>query len=56
LSYATITDHPYLYYIRMDNNHGPYQRILFRQKVKLDWLMKAAEAALAAHQAAPQKQ
>jgi hypothetical protein len=55
-SYATITDHPYLYYVRMDDNHGPYQRILFRQKVKLDWLVKGAEAELAAHQAAPQKQ
>jgi hypothetical protein len=55
-SYATITDHPYLYYVRMDNNHGPYQRVLFRQKVKLDWLMKAAAAELASHQAVPQKQ
>jgi len=34
----TITDSPYLYYARMDNNHGPYQRVLFRQKIKLDWL------------------
>jgi hypothetical protein len=40
-SYVTITDHPYLYYVRMDDNHGPYQRVLFRQKVKLDWLVKA---------------
>jgi hypothetical protein len=37
-SYMTITDSPYLYYVRMDNNHGPYQRVLFRQKIKLDWL------------------
>jgi len=22
----------------MDNNHGPYQRVLFRQKSKLNWL------------------
>jgi len=22
----------------MDDNHGPYQRVLFRQKIKLDWL------------------
>jgi hypothetical protein len=22
----------------MDNNHGPYQRVLFRQKIKLNWL------------------
>jgi hypothetical protein len=39
-SFATITDHPYLYYVRMDNNHGPYQRVLFRQRVKLDWLIR----------------
>ena len=42
LSHATITDHPYLYYVRMDDNHGPYQRILFRQRVKLDWLIQTA--------------
>lgn len=34
----SITDGPYLYYVRMDDNHGPYQRVLFRQKVKLGWL------------------
>jgi hypothetical protein len=33
-----ITDTPYLYYVRMDGNHPPYQRVLFRQKIKLDWL------------------
>jgi hypothetical protein len=37
-SYMTITDNPYLYYVRMDGDHPPYQRVLFRQKVKLDWL------------------
>ena len=37
-SYMTITDSPYLYYVRMDGDHPPYQRILFRQKIKLDWL------------------
>jgi hypothetical protein len=52
-SFATITDHPYLYYVRMDDNHGPYQRVLFRQRVKLDWLIKAAAGDAAAHQAAP---
>jgi hypothetical protein len=41
LSFATITDHPYLYYVRLDDNHGPYQRVLFRQRIKLDWLVKA---------------
>jgi hypothetical protein len=37
-SFMTITDTPYLYYVRMDGNHPPYQRVLFRQKIKLDWL------------------
>jgi hypothetical protein len=54
-SFVTITDHPYLYYVRMDNDHGPYQRVLFRQRVKLDWLLKAAEAQAAAHPAPPQQ-
>jgi hypothetical protein len=40
-SYMTITNSPYLYYVRLDNNHGPYQRVLFRQKIKLDWLTKS---------------
>jgi hypothetical protein len=39
--YMTITDTPYLYYVRMDDNHGPYQRVLLRQKIKLDWLIKS---------------
>ncbi|MGA8222775.1 MAG: hypothetical protein WB780_14075 [Candidatus Acidiferrales bacterium] len=37
-SYMTITDSPYLYYVRMDGDHPPYQRTLFRQKIKLAWL------------------
>lgn len=35
-SFATITDHPYLYYVRIDD-YGEL-RVLFRQRVKLDWL------------------
>jgi hypothetical protein len=42
-NYMTITDEPYLYYVRMDNNHGPYQRVLFRQKVNLGWLSAIRE-------------
>jgi hypothetical protein len=49
LSFATISDHPYLYYVRLDDNHGPYQRVLVRQKVKLDWLIGAAASNAAAH-------
>ena len=37
-SYMTISDSPYLYYVRMDVNHPPYQRVLFRQRIKLGWL------------------
>ena len=48
-SFATITDHPDLFYVRFDDNHGPYQRVLFRQKVKLDWLLRAAAKPAAAH-------
>jgi hypothetical protein len=40
-SYMMITDSPYLYYVRMDGNHPPYQRVLLRQKIKLDWLTKS---------------
>jgi hypothetical protein len=56
LSFSTITDHPYLYYVRLDDNHGPYQRVLFRQKIKLDWLVRAAAGGSAAHQTTPRQQ
>jgi hypothetical protein len=36
-NFSTITDSPYLYYVRSDDNHGPYVRVLFRQKIKLTW-------------------
>jgi hypothetical protein len=48
-SFGTITERPYLYYVRFDNDHPPYQRVLFRQRVKLDWLLRAAEGTQAAH-------
>lgn len=34
-NFATITDEPYLYYVRSDEDHPPYRRTLFRQKIKL---------------------
>jgi hypothetical protein len=37
-NYSMITDGPYLYYVRSDDNHGPYKRVLFRQRIKLNWL------------------
>jgi hypothetical protein len=37
-NFSTITDNPYLYYVRSDENHGPYKRVLFRQRIKLNWL------------------
>jgi hypothetical protein len=36
-NFSTITDEPYLYYVRSDENHGPYVRVLYRQKIKLTW-------------------
>ncbi len=39
-NFTTITDTPYLYYVRSDDDHGPYQRVLFRQKINLNWLTK----------------
>ena len=38
LNYSTVTNNPYLYYVRSDDDHGPYKRVLFRQRIKLDWL------------------
>jgi hypothetical protein len=52
-SYTTITDHPYLYYVRLDDNHGPYERVLFRQRIKLDWLVKQAAGEGTAHRTSP---
>jgi len=37
-NYSMIADDPYLYYVRSDENHGPYKRVLFRQRIKLNWL------------------
>jgi hypothetical protein len=42
VNYSTVTDSPYLYYVRSDEDHGPYKRVLFRQKIKLDWLAASA--------------
>lgn len=36
-NFSRIGDEPYLYYVRFDNNHPPYVRTLFRQKIKLTW-------------------
>jgi hypothetical protein len=36
-NFSTIGDTPYLYYVRSDDNHGPYVRVLFRQRIKLTW-------------------
>jgi hypothetical protein len=34
-NFSTIGDHPDLYYVRLDNNHPPYVRVLFRQGIDL---------------------
>ena len=36
-NFSTVTDTPDLYYVRMDDNHGPYTRVLFRQRLTLSW-------------------
>ncbi len=34
-NFSTVSDTPYLYYVRSDGNHPPYARVLFRHQVKL---------------------
>jgi hypothetical protein len=36
-NFSTITNTPSLYYVRLDDNHGPYVRVLFRQRINLTW-------------------
>jgi hypothetical protein len=48
-SFMTISDSPYLYYVRLDGNYPPYQRVLFRQRIKPDWLTKPRQASAASH-------
>ena len=43
LNYSTVTDNPYLYYVRSDEDHGPYKRVLFRQRIKLGWLVTSSQ-------------
>jgi hypothetical protein len=35
-----------LYFVRLDDNHGPYQGVLFRQKVRWNWLTAAGDPLL----------
>jgi hypothetical protein len=39
-SYSTITDAPDLFYVRFDNDHPPYRRVLFRQRINLYFLLQ----------------
>jgi hypothetical protein len=34
-NFATISNQPYLYYVRLDQNHPPYTRVLFRRRIKI---------------------
>lgn len=34
-NYSTVTDNPFLYYVRFDDNNPPYVRVLFRRRIKL---------------------
>ncbi len=36
-NFSTITDTPYLYYVRSDANNCCYVRVLYRQRIKLKW-------------------
>ena len=34
-NFSTVSDLPYLYYVRSDGDHPPYARVLFRRQVRL---------------------
>ena len=34
-NFATISNTPYVYYVRLDDDHGPYTRVLFRRRIKI---------------------
>jgi hypothetical protein len=36
-NFSTISNMPYLYYVRFDQDHAPYSRVLFRRRVKLSF-------------------
>jgi len=36
-NFSTISDSPYVYYVRSDANDCCYVRVLFRQRIKLSW-------------------
>lgn len=36
-NFATVSDTPYLYYVRSDGNHPPYVRALFRRRIRLQF-------------------
>jgi len=38
--FSTISNTPYLYYVRSDQNNAPYSRVLFRRQVKLSFAGK----------------
>jgi len=34
-NFTIVSDAPFVYYVRMDRNHAPYSRVLFRRQIKL---------------------
>jgi len=36
-NFSTVSDEPYFYYVRMDGDHPPYSRVLFRRKIRLQF-------------------
>jgi hypothetical protein len=34
-NFSTVSETPFIYYVRLDGNHPPYARVLFRRQIKL---------------------
>jgi hypothetical protein len=34
-NFTTVSNTPYVYYVRFDDDHGPYARVLFRRRIKI---------------------
>ena len=35
-NFITVSATPYVYYVRLDNDHGPYERVLFRRRIRIE--------------------
>jgi hypothetical protein len=41
-NFSTITNMPYVYYVRFEKNDPPYTRVLFRRQIKIEFSKKPA--------------